>query len=291
MKEQMCLCPCRNTDVSEKLAEVKQLIQSPPSDALKHHDLTKEQYDLLLPSAIASLTGVARASAQRPREDFVKRILEELRSRGELEDVEDMTHVVGRRFDFRARTTGKRVVVIEVKGGEGNSVTLGDRPPGCDEFVVWCHLTGSLQKQPAEQTRAIIGRLVKVMVNESEQSKRYDVLVIWDTICGTGTRNCPGADKRVVPCFFLFPEMQPTMTQQHPAVHTLQTTDFPKMILQHLGIAREKWLLHTWQVEVELLRPEASWKRRLTYHHLGSGSSWAGTPQLCRPLQYPCSTR
>jgi hypothetical protein len=182
-------------------------------------------------------------------------------------------------------------VVIEVKGGEGNSVTLGDRPAGCDEFVVWCHLTGSLQKQPAEQARAIIGRLVKVMVNESEQSKRYDVLVIWDTFCGTSDRRCPGSDKRVLPCFFLFPQMQPTQTEQHPALHTLQTTDLPKMILRHLGIPKENWLLHTWQLEVELLRPEAAWRRRLTYHHLGSGSSWTGRLQPCRPLQYPTSTR
>ena len=287
----MSLCPCRNTDISSKLEVVKQTILSPTSNTLKQHALTIEEYDLLLPSAIASLTGVARASAQRPREDFVRRILEQLRDAGDLEDVEDMTHVVGRRFDFRTRTSGKRVVVIEVKGGEGNSVTLGDRPPGCDEFVVWCHLTGSLQKQPAEQVRAIVGRLVKVMVNESEQSKRYDVLVIWDTFCGTTIRHCPGADQRVVPCFFLFPQMQPTITQQHPALHTLQTTDFPRMVLRHLGISEEKWTLHTWQVEVELLRPEAGWKRRLTYHQLSAGRSWAGGLKPCRPLQYPISTR
>ena len=291
MKTPLRLYPFRNTEVAGKLAAVKRMIRCPPTDALDQRALTREQYDLLLPSAVASLTGTARANAQRPRENFVRRILEQLREAGNLEDVEDMTHVAGRRFDFRARTSGKRVVVIEVKGGEGNSVTLGDRPPGCDEFVVWCHLTGSLQKQPAEQARAIIGRLVKVMVNESEQSKRYDVLVIWDTFCGTSIRQCPEADKRVVPCFFLFPQLQPTIAQPHPTLHTLETTDFPRMILGHLAIPKSKWPLHAWQVEVELLRPEAAWKRRITYHQLVSGRTWAGDLKSCRPLQYPVSTR
>jgi len=291
MKKPSILCPCRNTDITGKLSELMQLIQSPPPDALKTHGLAREEYEILLPSAIASLTGRARACAQKPREAFARNLLHRLRDIRELEDIEDMTHQAGRRFDFRVRTTGKRVVVIEVKGGEGNSVTLGDRPPGCDEFVVWCHLTGSLQKQPAVQARAIVGRLVKVMVNESEQSKRYDVLVIWDSLCGSEVRRCPDSDQKVLPCFFLFPQQQPTISTLYPVVHTLETTDFPQMILRSLKVPSERWKMHTWQVEVELVRPKADWKRRVTFRHLGSGRSSPGDLKPCRPLQVPVSTR
>lgn len=290
MRNRCTLCPCRNVEIADKLKKVREIIRTPRDEALQVHGLVREDYNLLMSSAIASLTGEARARVQRPREAFVRGLLHQMYQAGRLEDVEDRTHDAGHRFDFRVRTSGKRVVVVEVKGAEGNSVTLGDRPLGCDEFVVWCHLTGSLQKNPGAQARAIIGRLVKVMVNRTEQSKRYDVLVIWDELCGSEVRPCPGTGGGVVPCFFLFPQQQPTVATPHPPLHTLDTTDFPQMLFEQLGVPNELKALHVWQIEVELQRPGPQWMRQITYHHPQSSWSWQGRPQRCRPLEVPEDT-
>ena len=284
------LCPCQNVDISRRLEQVRRLLRAPTAELLGSLGLTSDEYSLVFPAAVASIAGRERADAQAPREEFVHRVLNGIESGRPSLRVEDMTHQQGR-FDFRVRGPRVPEMVIDVKGGEGNSVTLNDRPPGCDEFAVWCHLTGSLQRPPAEQTRAIIGRLVKVMVNVSEQAKRYDVLVVWDSICGSSLRPCPSAGGKVLPCIVLFPQQQPTIATPKPPVHTFETTALPRMLFEHLDWERNMWPLHTWQVEIELVRPGTEWKRRTTFRHFASGEI-VGTGQAsCRPLQVPVPTR
>jgi hypothetical protein len=43
-----------------------------------------------------------------------------------------------------------------VKGGEGNSVTITERPPWAQEFLLWCHSDGSIVNQPSQGVHSIV---------------------------------------------------------------------------------------------------------------------------------------
>jgi hypothetical protein len=60
----------------------------------------------------------------------------------------------GTRWDFTALLDSNpiREVAIEVKGGEGNSLNISNRPEHVMEFIIWCHLDGSLKHSPGRGT-------------------------------------------------------------------------------------------------------------------------------------------
>jgi len=285
----LSICPCENIVPPEKLQAVKEIIKHPSGGVLDTAQLTRKEYELLLPTAVSSLTGVHRASAQAPREDFVRRFLRKQKEAGLVRDFQDMTRQPGR-FDFKVKTPSDRTIVIDVKGGEGNSVTLSDRPKDCHEFVVWCHLTGSLQRKPGEQARAIISRLLKVMLNRSEQSKRYDVLVIWDVLCGTKLRPCPHARGRVMPCVVLFPQVQATKTSPRPPIHTLDSTEMPALIFDYTQVKEKDCHKHVWQTFVELNQEGTRWMRSAVIRNLYTGEEVVLPRTACNPLDVPAPT-
>lgn len=168
-----------------------------------------------------------------------------MKAKGFLLDVEDLTAT--NRYDFKVITRQRRICALDVKGGEGNSVTLSYRPPECHEFGIWSHLAGSFQLQPADQARALIGRIVKVMVNREEQTKHVDFFIVWDAICGSSMRRCPYREKAlktVLPCLYLFPQRMPTKNEPHPPLHTLKTTKLPALLLKHQGLPQSYWKGH-----------------------------------------------
>lgn len=81
-----------------------------------------------------------------------------------------------------------RKAAIEVKGGEGNSLNIPNRPEDVAEFVVWCHLDGSLNHRPGRGVQQIVGRIVADIV---KSPKRIDALIIRDVLCGSKARPCP----------------------------------------------------------------------------------------------------
>ncbi len=289
MRKQVVICPCSNLAAGEKIVAIADLIKAPPPAVLDALGLDADAYEALMPSAVASLAGTHRSLQQAPREAFVVAILNQMKLNGLISDFIDNTHEGGR-YDFSVLTHRARTVALDAKGGEGNSITISSRPLHCHEFGIWCHFTGSLAKAPGVQARAVASRMLKVMLNREEDSKRYDFLIVWDGLCGSGVRPCPLAGNAVFPCAVLFPQVQPTKSSSHPAVHDLTTTELPSLLFDHLGLSAADRLEHVWQCDVELYNRGTQWYRKVKFIRVKDGSVQELAPTTCNPEDVPKPT-
>ena len=228
-------------------------------DVLLQHDIQPTDYKngLVFRSAIESIRGTFIASSKPGREGLVKDVLENLLQRERIEDYEqtgsrrrhDFTIVLKRGPDYFA--------ALEVKGGEGNSINISERPLWAKEFGVWCHLDGAIVNQPAHGAHSIINRLTNELVR---RYKLVDVLFIKDVLCGTRTRPCPkypGQEDeiglRAAPDVFLFPQRIPSLDDPEPPVHALDTLSLPGLILKLFGVNATTQDKHIWEVHVKVV--------------------------------------
>jgi hypothetical protein len=246
-----------------------------PDILLKHAiEPTDYKKGLVFRSAIESIRGSFIASAPTGRQGMVRDVLENLRQRSRIADYKqtsssqryDFTIVVGRDPDY--------FVALEVKGGEGKSIQISDRPLWAREFGVWCHLDGAIVNQPAHGAHSIINRLTSDLV---KKGKLVDVVFFKDTLCGTQTRPCPtypGRENEIglgtAPDVFLFPKRVPSLDDPEPPVHTLDTLKLPGLILQLFKVRRVA-RLHIWGVHVRLARlPDGRRQRLVQVKHQGN---------------------
>jgi len=196
-------------------------------EVLIQHSIQPTDYKggLVFRSAVESIRGQFIASSTSGREGLIGDALEKLKQRSDIRDYEriksrnrhDFTVMLSRDPDYFA--------AIEVKGGEGNSVNISERPLWAREFGVWCHLDGAIVNQPAHGAHAIINRLTNEMV---VRGKQVDVLFFKDLLCGTSARPCPkypGSEGsiglRTAPDIFLFPQRIPTLDETTPQMKLL----------------------------------------------------------------------
>lgn len=226
-------------------------------DVLLQHDIQPTDYksSLVFRSAIESIRGTFIASSKPGRESLIGDILENLLQRSRINDYEQTG---SRRHDFTValERDPDYFVALEVKGGEGNSINISERPLWAREFGVWCHLDGAIVNQPAHGAHSIINRLTNELVR---RRKLVDVLFIKDLLCGTHTRPCPkytGQEDviglRAAPDVFLFPQRIPSLDDPEPPVHTLDTLRLPPLILELFGVnaAQDE---HIWEVHVKVV--------------------------------------
>lgn len=175
----------------------------------------------------------------------------------------------GVRWDFEVRLDKNPVrdVAIEVKGGEGNSLNISNRPDSAAEFVIWCHIDGSLKNSPAKGTRAILGRIVADII---KAPKRIDALIIRDAICGSAARPCPKYVDYIYPILgpapdvFLFPARIPSFGKDlHPQVHAQSTCVFPFRVLQLFGVQPTDNDAHVHYVDIRLFHDADKAKREV----------------------------
>ena len=225
-------------------------------------------------SAIETIRGEYIASSVTARHTMVQWVLTGLKDMG---SIPDFGHTGGtRRYDFEVlfslepRTAG----ALEVKGGEGNSVNISERPIWAEEFLVWSHLDGAITNQPSHGAYSIIlNRLAGELV---KRNKHVDALIVRDSLCGTPLRPCPkypqGIDpSRIAPDIFLFPQSVPSLDNPTPLVHTIDTLRLPKMILDFFGVPPHDYSKHIWEVHVEVFtkisrRTERTARRTTVYH-------------------------
>ena len=243
-------------------------------DILRQHGIRPPDYKggLVFRSAIESIRGSCIASARTGREGMVADVLENLKQRGRI--VEYRQEGGRRRYDFGVilQRTPDRFSIIEVKGGEGNSINISERPLWAHEFAVWSHLDGAVVNQPAHGAHAVINRLSNFMVNHG---KHVDVLFFKDLLCGTPLRPCPKySDKqetiglRAAPDVFLFPQRIPTRDDPAPPVHDATTLVLPFLILDLFDVPPEKYADHLWEVHISLIERKAGqWIRETRAVH------------------------
>jgi hypothetical protein len=240
-------------------------------DVLLEHEIQPTDYKggLVFRSAVESIRGKFIASSKTGREGLVGDVLENLKQREGIADYEatgrrrrhDFTVVLERSPDYFA--------AMEVKGGEGNSVNISERPLWAREFGVWCHLDGAIVNQPAHGAHSIVNRLTNELVR---RKKQVDVLFFKDTLCGTSTRPCPkypGNETKTglatSPDVFLLPQRAPSLDDPEPPVHTLDTLKLPRLILDLFGVTTSDYHEHLWEVRVKLVEVGEGRLRREVY--------------------------
>ena len=159
-------------------------------EVLEQHGIRPDDYKggLVFRSAVESIRGSFIASSTPQREALVADVLENLQQHGAIHHYEQSGSQ--RRYDFTVQLERDPDVfaALEVKGGEGNSINISERPLWATEFGVWCHLNGAIVNQPAHGAHSVINRLGNELVR---RRKLVDVLFFKDVLCGSTARPCP----------------------------------------------------------------------------------------------------
>jgi hypothetical protein len=282
-KAQMDVLPCQHDPKAvvqiEPTADLLKTLDTKYPKVLISEGIRPQDYHSkkVFRSAVERIRGEFIASYLTARHALVQWVLQGIKDRGAIADFE---HTGGtKRYDFEVlfslepRTAG----ALEVKGGEGNSINISERPIWAQEFAVWCHLDGAITNQPSHGAYAIIfNRLTSELV---KRKKRVDVLLIRDALCGTALRPCPKHASKtdpthIAPDIFLFPQRVPTLKDPRPPVHTLETLRLPSMVLEFFGVSSRDYEKHLWEVQVEVFKKSTQrgirTMRRTTIYHQGS---------------------
>ncbi len=243
---------------------------------LEEHGIEPAAYHrgLVFRSAVESIRGSYAASSTLGRQRMVGEVLDQLKQRGDIQDVQFLGQT--RRHDFTVimEPNRGRMAAIEVKGGEGNSINISTRPIWADEFLVWCHLDGAVVNQPSHGAGAIVfGRLSAEVVL---RGKRVDALLIKDVLCGTPARPCPKYRQstemglNTAPDVFLFPRRIPSLDDPEPPPHDMTTLKLPFQILSLYGVQPAEYDKHVWQVRIRVFTDKTGKKKReTTVYRLG----------------------
>jgi len=245
-------------------------------EVLKEHGIQPIDYKsgLVFRSAIESIRGTFIASSMTGRQALVCDVLENLKQTKRITDYKQTSG--SERLDFTVEV--KRIpdyfAGLEVKGGEGNSINISERPIWAKEFCVWCHLDGAIRNQPSHGAHSIINRLTNELVR---RGKLVDVLFFKDILCGTRARPCPKYGKRcssiglrAAPDIFLFPQRIPTLEDPEPPVHSLRTVRLPGRILDVFGVEKNEREEHIWKVHVKIIqKTENKIQRKVIVMHQG----------------------
>jgi hypothetical protein len=243
-------------------------------DVLKDHSIEPPDYrdGLVFRSAVESIRGQFIASSNTGRQGLVKDVLDGLANRGYVAEYEQSSSRARYDFTVMVSRSPEYFVALEVKGGEGNSINISERPLWAREFCVWCHLDGAIVHQPADGAHSIINRLTNELVR---RGKQVDALLFKDVLCGTRTRPCPKYEEnaeaiglRAAPDIFLFPQRVPSAEDPEPPTHTLETLRFPGLVLAIFGIEPSERPRHVWEVNVSVARLDDGRLRRVVdvYH-------------------------
>ena len=206
-------------------------------DILRQHEIEPSDYKqgLVFRSAIESIRGTFIASSTTGREGLVRDVLDNLVNRGYIIGFKQTGSRARYDFEIALEQDPDYFVALEVKGGEGNSINISERPIWAKEFGVWSHLDGAIVNQPSHGAHSVINRLTNEMVR---RQKHVDVLFFKDILCGTRTRPCPKYPDHsdtiglnTAPDIFLFPQQIPTLEDPEPPIHDLISIKLPNLIL------------------------------------------------------------
>ncbi len=245
--------PCRHP--AQDIDSVKLLLRDLPAIIpanLQERGIDPQRWPTLLRAAVESLRGTASATTSH-KHAFLSAILDY----GVNAQVfaEWLFVGSGNRQDYRVTLMDGTLVAIEAKGcGDGNNLTIWDRPAWANEFIVWSQCPDSLIHQPGEGVwSAISTRLMPKMVAERAG---VDAFVFHDARCGSDDRVCPKrfgvtglrstatevpsqsgtTDWLPPPCIYLFPQTVPSRTNREPQLHSLGTCRFADSLLDVFGV-------------------------------------------------------
>ena len=274
------ILPCKHEErVTEQVQPTIDLLTDMDvlhPDILLQHSIQPPDYKqgLVFRSAVESIRGSFIASSTTAREALVGDVLENLQQRGSIADYKKTAGARRHDFDVSVDRDPDYFAALEVKGGEGNSINISERPLWAKEFGVWCPLDGAICNHPAHGAHSIVNRLTNELVR---RRKLVDVLFFKDILCGTRARPCPkypgNEDKiglRGAPDIFFFPQHIPSLDAPEPPVHTFDTLRLPRLILDLFGVDAHHYAEHTWEVHVSVVPlPNKNARREVEVWHEG----------------------
>lgn len=215
----MSSIPCDRNPAIQDLIETyaEELRQS--AYTVGTHGLTQKQFEQsgIFRGAIERLRGQFSAT-MGPKRDFVRIILNDLESRGEIAEWDSAGGE--NRHDYTVTLNNGNISVIELKGClDGNNTNIFERPPHANEFVIWSVCSNEGASPQHNVWSGIHTRLSAEIIHRSE---RVDGLIVWDWVCGSTARPCPkvasspGRQNAVgpytlpPPCIYLFPATVPS---------------------------------------------------------------------------------
>jgi hypothetical protein len=267
------ILPCKHEErLTKQVAPTIKVLSNLDSlhpEVLEQHGIEPDDYKggLVFRSAIESIRGSFAASYTSGREALVRDVLENLVRRGGVVDYKQSGSRNRYDFEVAVERGPDYFAAIEVKGGEGNSINISDRPVWAKEFGVWCHLDGAIVNQPAHGAHSVVNRITNEL---TRRKKLVDVLFFKDVLCGTRTRPCPKYPNKeeetgllTAPDVFLLPKRVPSLDDRVPPVHTLKSLRLTSAILDLFGVKADEYAEHIWEVEVEMEEKGKGRVRRL----------------------------
>ena len=256
--------PHYSSDLMEKLSRVRKVITN-----LKQHkileldDISEDEFELLKLSVVNSIKGEMVANEERSRQNFVEeKFLKPAKQAKVITEYKDWSGE--NKCDFEGTFGNGKKFGLEVKGGEGNSVTLLSRPEEADIFVVWSHLD-VMSNTPAENMRAVLGRLVKQLVNKDEKQQKIDFLVFYDQWYISGIKKFKKGP--AIPDVFVFPSAIPTQANPHPsAPKDFDKNPFLTALMATIGgksVSTDDILHHCWYCDIAIEMRKGAWYRTL----------------------------
>jgi len=257
--------PKYKEDLTEKAAKVRQVILNLPDYGIDElNDVTKEDYELIIPAVIDSIKGNSIAKKEHSRQQFVEdEFLSPAKDAGLIAEYKDTSKT--EKWDFEGRLTKGPKFGLEVKGGEGNSVTLLSRPPDAEIFAVWSHLD-VMSNTPADNMQAVLGRVVKQLVNNNEKAEHVDCIIFYDCWHKNGIKELKGGT--LLPDVILLPSRIPTKAEPKPPVHKPNEIPLLPILYKVIGgyddLDNSDVRKHMWLCEIEVVEHKGKWYRKMS---------------------------
>lgn len=259
------LLPHYRDDLAKKVEVVRQAILDLAKLGMPGlEDVSAEDYDLIRLSVVNSIKGTDIALSESSRQKWVEeQFLKPAKKSGLVSEYEDKS--AEGKCDFIGKLAAGKRFGLEVKGGEGNSVTLFSRPAGTDILAVWSFLD-VMSNTPGDNMRAVLGRVVKQMINRDEKQERVDVLVFYDSWYVKGIKQFRGG-RVPMPDVIVFPASIPTQSNPHPAPANPATNEFLNALYQVTAgkpVAHPTVKEHVWVCDLWVEAKGKDWLRGMT---------------------------
>lgn len=255
--------PHYKEDLVEKAKKLREVILNLHKYKIPElQDVSEREQDLIRLAVVNSIKGEIVAKEERTRQSFVENVfLKPAKTKGFIRSYEDTSRIG--KCDFEGDFADGERFGLEVKGGEGNSVTLLSRPEKADIFAVWSHLD-VMSNTPSQNMRAVLGRVVKQMVNKDEKRQKVDFLVFYDKWYQNGVKYFPKGIP--LPDVFVFPESIPTKDNPTPSLPEIENNPFVKSLMKVVGNREMNDPLvkrHLWYCTIQLEERSKSWFRKM----------------------------
>ncbi len=255
------LLPYYKEDLMEKAARVRKVIEGLPNFKIPEiGDVSPSDYELIKLAIINSIKGEQVAKEEKTRQDFVEQVFLKPAKDAQLLDYQDTSKTS--KCDFEGHLQDGTLFGLEVKGGEGNSLTQLQRPRHAQTFAVWSHLD-VMSNTPGENMQKVLARIVKQMINEDEKRQKVDFLMFYDEWYRTGVKVFRTGNP--LPDVFIFPEATPTKQNTHPSLPQADNILLNAImkVVGNIELSSSSAKRHLWWCDIRLLQEGTRWMRRM----------------------------